>query len=54
MNLFGIIFFGILISCIIYYYFDIIKNYLLNNWVIVICILILFINFIINNCKKIK
>ncbi len=53
MNLGGFIFFGILIGSIIYYYFDIIKNYLLNNWIIVICMLILFINFIINNCKKI-
>ena len=53
MNLFGIIFLGILISIIIYYYFDVIKNYVLNNWVIIFCVLILFINFIINNCKKI-
>jgi len=53
MNIFGFIFFGILITIIVYYNFDIIKNYLLNNWVILLCLLILFINFIINNCKKI-
>ena len=52
MNLFGFIFFGILISIIIYNYYDNIKNYIYNNWVIIICCLILIINYIININKN--
>jgi len=54
MNLFGFIFFGLIISIIVYNYNDLIKNYILNNWFIIICVIILIVNFIINICKKNK